>query len=38
MLELMDTIHEEMYLKAVELRNQNLTTADNWVDFMNALN
>ena len=36
--ELLETIHQEMYNKALEARDSHLTTVDNWDDFMGALN
>lgn len=36
--ELMDTIHNAMYQKALDARDKNISRASNWEDFMNALN
>ena len=38
MVTLMQTIHQEMYQKATDARDQHLRTVDNWGDFMTALN
>ena len=38
MTETLEIIHREMYEKAEQARNDNLSTVDNWEDFMTALN
>lgn len=35
---LLDTIHQEMYLKAEKARDDNLVNVSNWNEFMDALN
>jgi prolyl-tRNA synthetase len=37
MVTLLDTIHDEMYKKALDARNSHMSEVDNWADFMAAL-
>lgn len=36
--QLLETIHQEMYAKALEARQSHVKDVDNWADFMTALN